>query len=132
MFRCENKGCHKNVERHQPVNRIIVETRERTYVNWRKKGRRDEMKIETHGEEIVEEISVCPECYFNITGLQPARSAQPMAPVPKRRHRRRMSEEQRTWRNPKRPNRKNKDEPVKKKPVVEKVERLKGQKNERA
>lgn len=130
MFRCENKGCHKVVERHQPVNRIVVETRPKTYVNYIKKGYNDTIKVETEGEEIAREIDVCPECFFNITGLQPARSTAPVA-QPVKRKRRGMSDEQKPWRNQKRHGKKPKEESGRKKPIVEKVERLKGQKNER-
>ena len=71
MFRCENKLCGKLTEAGQPTNRVTVETRQRTYENVIKKGRNKERVLETAGFEIVKEISVCPDCFTQMTGDKP-------------------------------------------------------------
>jgi len=129
MFKCQNKGCHRLVPRYQPVNRVVLETRSKNYVNHIKKGR-NEMTVETSGEEIVREIDVCPECYTNITGEQPARSAQPAPPVQKHRPQRKMRDDRGTWRNPRRGRGPEKEKEVKRKPVVEKVNQLQRPRND--
>lgn len=71
MFRCENEHCNITVPPRQPVNRIVIERRERTYEKTIMRGK-DKGKVkEINGWEIVKEINVCPKCYRILTGKAP-------------------------------------------------------------
>jgi len=72
MFFCEN--CGKQVERNQPINKVVTKRRKVSYQNIRRRKRKIEEDIkETYGWEIAKEIDVCPVCYIAITGKRPKR-----------------------------------------------------------
>ena len=71
MFRCQNESCSQMVVARQPVNRIVTESRKRTYEKKIRRGR-NKGNVETvHGWEVVKEINVCPQCYALLTGKAP-------------------------------------------------------------
>lgn len=61
MFKCQNKGCkHKSSHYEAPV-RVVLETRQKTYENVIRRGRKSHT-VTSQGHEIVKEISVCSGC----------------------------------------------------------------------
>lgn len=135
MFQCQS--CRKTTEAGQPVNRVIITKREKNYVNQRKRPEVDAENpprwnnhypeaIESSGWEIAQELTVCPECYGSMTGLQPKliteeRKARPLAkPKP--------FNEKPHYKKPYNKNQqdnKNNNQPPRKKPVVEVVSTFK-------
>ncbi len=65
MFKCQN--CGKNSRPHEKPTKVVVETREKEYVNkyYSKKGKEHE-KI-TYGTEIVKEKLLCDKCYRKVS-----------------------------------------------------------------
>ena len=64
MFNCQM--CNASTLAHQPVNRLITETRRKTYEYISRKRDR-----QSQGFEIIKELMVCPECYTANTGSKP-------------------------------------------------------------
>lgn len=64
MFRCQN--CGRNSRPHEKPTKIVVETREKDYINkWLSKKGKEHTKI-THGTEIVKEKTLCEKCYRKV------------------------------------------------------------------
>ena len=125
MFRCQK--CDKVTEKHQPMNKAVIETRDRTYETEIKRGKmRGTMRV-TKGSEIVKEISVCPDCYTSLTGLSPRVTDVPVVVPSKPRFENkpnfRKDYQRRPWRN--RNNQRNNQSPqTRSKPIVETVKPL--------
>jgi len=81
MFKCQVPGCNNITQLHQPVNKIIIKTRPRKYINIKKRGTLKDTVTETEGYEIVQEVNACPECYLMITGDQPVKFVQIAPPI---------------------------------------------------
>lgn len=129
MFRCENANCGVVTPARQPENRIVLETRPRTYENKIKRGKQKGTILTTHGSEIVKEIRVCPQCFIVLTGEKPkaAREA-PVTPPRKKSRPSFRKKEKKQWTNPRdrkgNKNRPKKEVKEKKAPVVEVVNQL--------
>lgn len=127
MFKCENKSCNTQVPARQPVNRIITETREKTYENFvYKRGKKSQHVRLDKGYEIVKQIEVCPECYINMTGLKPKLNLQPpQAPVRSKPKFNTNKRDKKTWRNPNQDNKAKPRESITKKvPIVQVINRF--------
>jgi hypothetical protein len=108
-----------------------------TYENKIRRGKRKGEMKETHGQEIVSEIKVCPECYVLRTGEKPVK-AQVKSPGPRgfekvRPHRPKDDRPKRKWRNPRKGKGKSTaqakgkqtdTQPERKRPVVQVVNKL--------
>jgi hypothetical protein len=69
MFKCQN--CNGNTEANQPVNKIIVKHRDRSYFNLIENPfRRQSREVNSEGWEIEKEIRVCATCYTQLTGKE--------------------------------------------------------------
>ena len=80
MFNCQN--CGECTKTKQPVNKIIVSKRLRKYEKEIKRGpERGTIEI-IEGWEIVKELSACPKCYQELTGLKPRLVEAVQRPVP--------------------------------------------------
>jgi len=128
MFRCENSNCGVLTPARQPENKVVLETRPKTYENKIKRGKQKGTILTTHGSEIVKEIRVCPQCFIMLTGLKPKEARE--APTPPARKKARHSfkkKGRKQWTNP-RDRKGNKNKPKKevekKAPVVEVVNPL--------
>jgi hypothetical protein len=120
MFRCENTGCGKVVQHHQPQNKVIIQTRPMEYEKPIIKNKKIVDTETVYGSEIAKEIACCPECYQTHTGLEPTRyiprevvsrelNSRPARPGKKKR-----------WENPRKRRGKKKDRQEEKKgPKVE-------------
>lgn len=142
MFRCENEHCGIVVHPRQPVNRIVLERRERTYEVVRKRGK-NKGKVETvHGWEIVKELKVCPKCYRTLTGKAPKIVEEVKKPQFENKPRRKFDKKfdknkKKPWQNPERKknqqqtkntskrNTDKKDTPKRKTPIVEVINPIK-------
>jgi hypothetical protein len=134
MFRCQNQGCKTVTPPRQPENKITLETRPKTYENKIKRGKQKGTILITHGSEIIKEISVCPSCFSQLTGLKP-KEARPEPQKPRRKlSKPSFRKDKKQWTNPRnRKNQKansrhkkdrNKTEEPRKAPVVEVVQPL--------
>jgi len=68
MFICDR--CHKVTEPYETCNKVVVETRYKTYHNIRMVGKppmQNEKHFETKGMEIAKEESLCTKCYLKET-----------------------------------------------------------------
>lgn len=65
MYKCQK--CHKNTLPNEKCNKVVVATREKTYVNKVKDRKGKEFEKISYGHEIVREINVCDRCYNNLT-----------------------------------------------------------------
>jgi hypothetical protein len=134
MFRCENAGCEKNVSRRQPVNKVVTERREKQYEHKPKSGP-NKGKIELRdGWEIAKEISVCPECFVSLTGKEPLRYVEPVT-TQAQSVQTSETRKKRPWVNPAQRKSKNKRKPSKegekRKPIVEVINRMPRDKNDK-
>ena len=60
MFKCQN--CGRNSRPHEKPVRVVIETREKEYVNkWYSRRKKEHEKI-TYGTEIVKEKVICERC----------------------------------------------------------------------
>lgn len=71
MFRCQNDKCNKVCKPGQPQHNVVIETRDKSYERKLFRGKRFIRTEEVLGSEIVTEIKVCPDCYKEMTGLEP-------------------------------------------------------------
>jgi hypothetical protein len=70
MFYCQK--CKVLNPTRQPVNKVITERREKTYLNTYRKNQYSPLReFETIGWEIIKEIYTCPKCYTELTGKVP-------------------------------------------------------------
>jgi hypothetical protein len=107
MFYCQKCGVLNQVG--QPINKVVTESREKTYVNtYRKNEYSQPREFETKGWEIVKEIKTCPKCYTELTGKTPQVVQEKEKPVKEE------TQPRQSYR-----------ESQRKKPVVEVVNRLK-------
>lgn len=64
MYKCEK--CGKITKPHEKLNRLVIQTRDKTYVNkFIDKNGKECEKI-TKGYEIAKEINVCKECFERV------------------------------------------------------------------
>jgi hypothetical protein len=69
MFKCQN--CGVNTQPNQPVNKVIINKRDKEYLNIiENKLRRQTREINSDGWEIAKEIKVCPKCFTELTGRE--------------------------------------------------------------
>lgn len=129
MFRCENENCGALTSLRQPENKVVLETRQKTYENKIRRGKQKGTILTTHGSEIVKEIRVCPQCFVVLTGLKPKEAREAPTPPPRKKPRPSFKKKGRKqWTNP-RDRKGNKSRPKKemkekKAPVVEVVNPL--------
>ena len=86
-----SEKCRKTTQDNQPVNTVVVEKRNKRYINTVKKNKRT-FTIESEGWEIVKEIKTCPDCYQQFTGIEGRKRIEKQPPPRKQRnsfHRRR-------------------------------------------
>lgn len=129
MFKCENANCGISTAPRQPENKIITETRSKTYENKIRHGKQKGTILTTHGSEIVKEIRVCPQCFVVLTGERPrAARAVPTAPPHKKTRPSYKKRDKKQWTNPRDKknykNRPKKEVKEKKAPIVEVVNQL--------
>jgi len=126
MYKCQMDGCGKVTKPRQPTNRIVTETREKIYEVFPKKkwgkNRDSEPKL-VRGSEIVQEISVCPECYTQATGEEARRIVERAPPVRREKPRDFKTRDNKPWRNPKNKSGTTKDKKPRRKPEVQVVNR---------
>jgi len=79
MFRCGK--CNQTTLSHQPVNRVVVQQRSKTYTNVIQRGFNEKV-VDSTGWEIGAELLVCPTCYKDMTGLDPVLFEPPPTVVP--------------------------------------------------
>lgn len=60
--------CKKTTEPKQPCNKLVTETRPKTYVKQHKDKAGFVRETRTHGTEIVKELKLCTSCYTLRTG----------------------------------------------------------------
>ena len=66
MYKCQK--CNKTTTPHEKCNKVVVETRDKEYINeYENKWGNKKQKI-TNGYEIAKEINVCDECYSKMKG----------------------------------------------------------------
>lgn len=63
---CDN--CGKNTPPNVPCNKLVVETRPKTYVQVHKDKAGFVRETRTHGTEIVKEAKLCSSCFTLKTG----------------------------------------------------------------
>lgn len=74
-FRCEHTG--ETVGPGIPEHRVVVKTRHTTYENYVYKRKKPTKYIRIdQGTEIVKEISVSPDAYRTLTGLEPDKATK--------------------------------------------------------
>jgi len=97
MFICQNEGCGRISEPGQPQHKVVTETREKTYIRRFRRYDRTWDQEEVLGSEIVKEIRVCPDCYLDLTGLEPIR-LEKIRPEPKKQFHPRQNKQKRSSR----------------------------------
>ena len=61
MYKCER--CNKTSKTGDKLNKIVVQTREKTYLNPDGFDKQGKLKYKiSYGNEIVKELNVCNEC----------------------------------------------------------------------
>ena len=64
MYKCQK--CGKVTKPHEKLNRLVTQTREKTYVNKFIDRYGNECEKITTGNEIVKEINVCGKCFEEV------------------------------------------------------------------
>lgn len=69
MYKCQK--CNKISKPGESINKFVVSTREKKYINKTTDKKGNEYYKTTYGNEIVKEIIVCQECYDELVRNQP-------------------------------------------------------------
>lgn len=109
MYECQADKCKKNggtpiTPSKQPLNKIVIDKRPKTYQRIIRKGRGREYTEEIKGWEIVKELSVCAPCYERMTGLKALTMKVSMKQIAQRKEKKPYVKKKRTTRYKKKNN----------------------------
>lgn len=131
MFRCDVTSCNIVVPCKQPMNKVVTKRRDKQYKKIHTKGRhKDEVEF-IDGWEIVEEISVCPDCFLILTGEEPRRYIVPRVTQSKNISYSKPRFKKRTKLDDKKNIKRGKDYKQRSKPIVEIINRMPGNNNDK-